>query len=211
MSGYKDLQELEQYKDEYPDNQACMTWIENGVAHYIVSRQMFETAEERDASMEMAKEMLGGLMESVEALTGKPMPSLPMDFYNGYVRFKEMPLSGTDFHNFVPVHGGITYGNRSGDGSYIYGFDTNHANDATNPNIKSTDWLKQQCENMSFGIQAAAKYEQEYMKASCSQERIQAIQKYIDYIRQECDGAEIGIGGLLTLLIDNSQEDENEE
>ena len=119
-------------------------------------------------------------------------------------------VSGSRFLDFVPVHGGITYGDRREDGSYIYGFDTNHAHDSTNPDIRNTDWLKEQTARMGFGIQAAARYEQAYMACKTAEERRTVVNNYFEYMQEEYGGdAVVGIGAILTMLTD-LQDDEVE-
>jgi len=202
--GYKSVDELEQYADQYPDHKAIVKWIEDGVAYYIVHVQMFESAEEREKAEAYSREMFGNLFEMLGEMTGghfnPDQIRLPDDYYNGYVRFKEMPLSGSKFLDYVPVHGGITYGQRSPDGSYVYGFDTNHAGDANHPDIQSTEWLENECRTMSRGIMAAVRYEQQYIAAKDEDGKKAVLIAFLKYMSEEFGAKGVGTGALLNIL-----------
>lgn len=204
MDGYKNIEELEQYENEYPDNKAIARWVEDGVAYYIVHIQMFNSAEERAESEAFAYKMFGELIDTLEKISGgafnRDSIRLPNDYYNGYVRFREMPLSGSKFMAYVPVHGGITYGKRGYDGSYIYGFDTNHAGDTKHPDIQSTEWLENECRKMGRSIMASVKFENEYLNAKNENEKKAVLAAYFKYMEEEFGSSEIGTEALLNIL-----------
>jgi len=210
MNGYSDLKELDQYADEFPDERALTVWIENGVAMYIVVNQMFRSAKERDESERRIKESgLGEAMALISEVTGREVPPMPLRWYNGYCRFKEVPLFGTAILQYVPVYGGVSCHKRSNtDGSYVYGFDTNHI-DRT-PEMNTTEWLKNECGKMAFAITSAIPYEQEYLKASSRTEKRRIIDNYLSFVCKECDAAEPGMGAILHMMIDSFEEDEEE-
>lgn len=88
--------------------------------------------------------------------------------YCGYVRFPKRPTIEESYKGiltYVPVHGGITYAEENKDGM-VYGFDCNHAYDASNPSLKDMDWLKAECHRMAKCISIAAAHEEEYLAAS---------------------------------------------
>lgn len=178
---YESEEELAQYSEEYPDKDSLKTWIKDGVACYIVHNEIIPM-KDREAYREMLK-------------------WISFDFYNGYCRFKKMPLSGGRFQDYIPVHGGITFGSRASDGSYVYGFDTNHYSDSINPDIKSTGWLTAQCETLACGLWVASEYEGQYLKAKSQEEKAIVIDNYRTYMREEFDSdGDLGFGGMINFL-----------
>jgi hypothetical protein len=115
--------------------------------------------------------------------------------YCGYARFEYVPLAlkerkrDGDIHkrflptgiaDYVPVHGGITYGDiDEEDGSAVYGFDCGHVGDDA-PDSKTLDleWVGHQCDVMAFGIEIASKCEEAYNKATSNEDRGRILDAY---------------------------------
>ena len=81
-----------------------------------------------------ARESMAKYMDSSYAQLVSP------DWYNGYAHI-EKPLFENKFKTDLPlleVHGGITYANYATTSGFVYGFDCNHAFDASNPRWKNS-------------------------------------------------------------------------
>lgn len=210
MEEFKDLSELDKYADEYPDKDACKVWIEDGVAMYLVHRDIYEgmSPDERAQARKMGEDFSKVLQEIIDGSRigdwwkGDDFLKLmrPREqFYNGYVRFKEIPLINTKLQDFVPVHRGISYAEGFADGSYVYGFDTNHVGDGSNPDISSTEWLMNECRKLAKGLIVAGRFESDFCNAE-PHNRIHIVQKYVDYMNEEFDMEDLGFGAMMRLL-----------
>lgn len=109
--------------------------------------------------------------------------------YCGYTRFPK-PLLEEPHHNgivtYVPVHGGITLATHNPDNSVTYGFDCGHADDRSNPDLQSLDWLKHECEKMAQCLALAADgYEQAYLQSQDNKSRAEVIDAYHARLKDE--------------------------
>ena len=87
--------------------------------------------------------------------------SYRMGHYCGYARLPGPVLPQT-IHDrveyMIPVHGGITYGEHSKDGTVVYGFDCAHAGDEERPETRDMEWLKDECRRMARGLEIIGEY-----------------------------------------------------
>lgn len=151
--------------------------------------------------------------------------------WRGYVRFPNRPLKEPGYRGivtYVPVHGGVTWAEDSPDGSFVYGFDCNHAWDRKDgtlqghaermrkfirtrnladpegtPIRRTRKWLTAQCESMAAGIRVAVRFEDAYIAAAGdSQQRALILDQYRAYLRTEGLGtvAQEPVGVMLNLL-----------
>jgi len=129
-------------------------------------------------------------------------------WFCGYCRFPMKPVIENGYSGileFVPTHGGITFAERDSDGSMVYGFDCNHAEDGTKPELRDVRWLRQETERMAFGILQAAKFEEEFLLESESpEERIAVLDRFHAALRKAgiaYDLRDNGVMGMLRVLV----------
>lgn len=124
---------------------------------------------------------------------GKTLYVLLNTWYCGYVRFPKRPVKEDGYRGilcYVPVHGGITYAEEDPDGSMVYGFDCNHADDmepflpGDPQNIWTEDTVAEEVEKMALGIEVAADFEVAYLQAKDNQTRAAVLGMYHEVL---CD------------------------
>lgn len=106
--------------------------------------------------------------------------------YNGYCRFMSKPVMEPGYKgilNYVPVHGGVTYASLQC-GVATYGFDTAHADDEKNPQVRNLEWMEFQAWFMAKAIRLAALYEPEYLRTECPYQRARIIDSYHGKVRK---------------------------
>lgn len=93
-----------------------------------------------------------------------------LEHFCGYIRFPYRFLEEVGYNGiltYVPVHGGITYAEESGDGSIVYGFDCAHSGDWSSSHPKGHEWTEaevvREISNMALGILTAWKFERKYL------------------------------------------------
>ena len=132
-----------------------------------------------------------------------------MNHYCGYVRFPKRPLREKGYQGiatYVPAHGGITYAEKSKNGSFVYGFDCSHSGDASPLHPEGKHWtleeVKNETEKMAKAIQLAIKYEKRYLRNISPKGKA----KVIDEFHKECETHGINFnlqdnfGSMLNLL-----------
>lgn len=138
----------------------------NGHEYWIVRNPMWKERER---------------LEKENPKLAKDLNSVMPIGYNGYVVFKEKPVSEPEYGGiltYVPVHGGITYAHSDEIGT-VYGFDTSHVNSGQRP-IDSLAWIKNQCALMICGIKKAAELEIRYLGEHDKQKRAFIAQQVWD-------------------------------
>jgi hypothetical protein len=106
----------------------------------------------------------------------------------GYVRFPRRPVSEPGYDGllvYVPVHGGLTYASEADDGTMVYGFDCNHADDDHDPKTRDMEWLRAECHRMATAISIAAGYEEEYLLARDNTAKAAVIEAYHERLKAE--------------------------
>lgn len=105
------------------------------------------------------------------------------DWYCGYVVFHHHPLKSDHYFKgiaeWLPVHGGITYGGHDCDWS-IYGFDCAHVDDEYNDLLKDQTFLLEECMRMKIAVEIASKYEDQFDKSDDFNEKIIIIDQLIE-------------------------------
>lgn len=117
--------------------------------------------------------------------------------YNGYVLFKEKPISDPEYGGiltYVPVHGGITYAHTDELGT-VYGFDTAHGSSGDRP-IEDLRWIRKQCRVMIKAIKVAEKLEIKYLGERDKRKRAEIAQQ----VRDVAAGEELSFGVMINLL-----------
>jgi hypothetical protein len=109
-------------------------------------------------------------------------------WYCGYVRFAKKPVKEETYSGlltYVPVHGGITYGQPEIDGSFVYGFDCNHLGDKHNSKLRDSKWLKEEVEKLRRGVIVVSKWEEFYLIAKNEEMKLEVIQAMLDDLEEE--------------------------
>lgn len=125
--------------------------------------------------------------------------------YNGYCRFMAKPVLTAGYDgilNYVPVHGGITYA-KFVKGVATYGFDTSHAGDEENPQVRNLEWIEFQAWLMAKSIRLAALFEGDYLRSKCKYHRALVIDRYhrkIAKLTQQPFVIQNNFGAMINLL-----------
>jgi len=157
--------------DHYPESEAVHGWNYRGTECTIVKCVWFE---ER---FEMLK------ARGIDQLVPFMVKDLKAKFGNlqGYARFPKRPLHEKTFHGivtYVPAPGGITFAHQYADGSFVYGYDTDHI-EQHGLRYKEVNWHVAQVERMVDALIIAKRLERAYRLAGTQGAKITVLNEFV--------------------------------